>query len=280
MNHQSAAYLKQEMESWNKYASGWKKWESLTMDLLKPPGNAIINFINPSGKDNILDIASGTGEPGLTIASMLEGGAVTLIDVAEDMLAFAKANATKRNITNIHVVAADASELPFGNESFDAISCRFGFMFFPNMQDAANEMFRVLKKSGRMATSVWNVPDKNFWVTAIMGTIKKNMEIPELPSGAPSMFRCCKPGLMRNILTQAGFTNIKEQEIVTTLNAGTTETYWNMMTEIGAPIVEALGKADEVTRHQIKQEVFALVKEQHPGYVALKGNAILLTAIK
>ena len=171
----------------------------MTMDFLNPMGQEIIASINPSGSDNILDIAAGTGEPGLTIAAMLNGGKVTITDLSEDMLTIATENAAKKSISNIETIACDVCELPFADNSFDAISCRFGFMFFPDMQLAANEMARVLKPGGRIATSVWNVPEKNFWVTAIMGTINKNMELPPPPPGSPGMFRCAKPGLMKEI---------------------------------------------------------------------------------
>ena len=280
MNQQLEEIREQQKQSWNKFSGGWKKWDELTMDFLKPMGDEIIASIQPAGKDNVLDIAAGTGEPGLTIATMLDGGKVTITDLAEDMLAIAKENATLRGITNIETIACDVCELPFTSNSFDAISCRFGFMFFPDMQLAANEMARVLKSGGRIATSVWNIPEKNFWVTATMGTINKNMDLPPTPSGSPGMFRCCKPGLMKEIFENAGFKNVKEKEVLTKLNSGTVETYWNMMTEIGAPIVAALSKADDALRKKIKDEVFELVAQRYPGHVAVDASAIVISAEK
>src|SRR5690349_8661980 len=91
----------QQKESWNRFSAGWKKWDELTMDFLRPAGLAIIDAIKPSGKDQVLDIAAGTGEPGLTIAGMLNGGKVIITDLAEDMVAIAKANAVARNLSNV-----------------------------------------------------------------------------------------------------------------------------------------------------------------------------------
>lgn len=280
MNQQLEEIREQQKQSWNKFSGGWKKWDDLTMDFLNPMGQEIIGSLKPSGKQNILDIAAGTGEPGLTIATMLDGGKVTITDLSEDMLAIAKENGARRGINNMETKACDVCELPFPNNSFDAISCRFGFMFFPDMQLAANEMFRVLKPGGRMATSVWNIPEKNFWVTATMGTINRNMELPPPPPGAPGMFRCAKPGLMKEIFEKAGFKNISEKEVFSKLNSGTTETYWNMMTEVGAPIVAALSKADDAMRQKIKKEVFELVNEKYPGKVAIDASAMVISAEK
>jgi ubiquinone/menaquinone biosynthesis C-methylase UbiE len=280
MNQQQEEIREQQKQSWNKFSAGWKKWDTMTMDFLKPMGDVIIHAIRPSGNQHILDIAAGTGEPGLTIASMIKAGKVTITDLSEDMLNIAREKANMRDIENISTKACDVCDLPFDDNSFDAISCRFGFMFFPDMQLAANELFRVLKPGGRFATSVWDGPDKNFWVTAMMGTINKHMELPPPSPEAPGMFRCAKPGLMKTIFEKAGFKNIIEQPVTTKLNTGSADTYWNFLTEVGAPIVAALSKADEKTKDNIKKEVFDLLHSKYPDTVALEGAAIVISGEK
>jgi ubiquinone/menaquinone biosynthesis C-methylase UbiE len=277
MEEQLEQIREQQKAAWNKFSPGWKKWDDLTMDFLKPMGDEIIRRIDPKDGDVVLDIAAGTGEPGLTIASMISNGKVIITDLAEDMLKIAKENADRRGIKNIETVACDVSQLPFSDNTFDAISCRFGFMFFPDMLMAAKEMARVLKPGGRIATSVWNVPEKNFWVTVIMGTINKNMDLPAPPPGAPSMFRCAKEGLMSDLFTQAGLKNVSVKEVSGKLNAGTTDTYWSMMTEVGAPIVAALSKADEPTKDKIKKEVYESVAQKYPdGNVQIDASALVI----
>lgn len=64
------------------------------------------------------------------------------------------------------------------------------------------------------------------------------------------------------------------------LNSGTVETYWNMMTEIGAPIVAALSKAEPAMREKIRKEVAELVKQKYPGHVAIDAGAIVISAEK
>ncbi len=267
----------QQKESWNKFSPGWKKWDELTMDFLKPMGDEIIRLLNLKHDDVVLDVAAGTGEPGLTIATMLQNGKVISTDLAEGMLEVARENAAKRGIHNFETKACDVCELPFADNTFDAISCRFGFMFFPDMLLAAKEMMRVLKPGGRIVTSVWNVPEKNFWVTAIMSTINKNMQLPQPPLGAPGMFRCAKSGLIADVFRQAGFKNISEAEIEGKLNSGTTDVYWNMMTEVGAPIVAALSKADDEMKAKIKNEVYELINQKYPkGKVVIDSNALVI----
>ncbi len=277
MEQQLEQIRDQQKESWNRFSSGWKKWDNLTMDFLKPMGDEIIRLLNPKNDNVVLDVASGTGEPGLTIATMLNGGKVIITDLSDDMLKIAKENGADRGITNIETRACDVSELPFADNTFDAISCRFGFMFFPDMLLAAKEMVRVLKPGGRIATSVWNVPEKNFWVTAIMGTINKNMELPPPPPGAPGMFRCAKDGLISGLFQQAGLKNISQKEIAGRLKCKSADVYWNMMTEIGAPIVAALSKANDAMREKIKGEVLEAVNLKYPdGNVMIESSALLI----
>jgi len=274
MEQQLTEIREQQKASWNKFSSGWKKWDDLMMDFLKPKGDEIIRLLNVKDGDMVLDIAAGTGEPGLTIASQIKNGKVIITDLSEDMLEIAAENAVKRNIKNIETRACDVCELPFADNTFDAISCRFGFMFFPDMLLAAKEMYRVLKPGGKIATSVWNGPEKNFWITGIGGTINRNMELPPPPAGAPGMFRCAEPGFIKNLLEQAGFKNTSESEVVGKLKCGTTATYWNMMTEVAAPFVAALSKADEVMKGKIKNELYQLVDQKYPnGNVNIDSSA-------
>jgi len=277
MEQQLEQIRNQQRESWNKFSAGWKKWDVLVMDFLQPMGDEIIRLLNPQETAIVLDIAAGTGEPGLTIATKVKAGKVVITDLAEDMLAIARDNATQRGITNIETVACDVCELPFADNSFDAISCRFGFMFFPDMLMAAKEMARVLKPGGRIAASVWNIPEKNFWVTAIMSAIKNNMDLPAQVPGAPGMFRCAQDGLLADLFLQAGLKNISQKEVAGKLNCKTIDAYWGMQTEVGAPIVAALSKAGDETKEKIKKDTYAAIHQKYTdGNIIIDSSALVV----
>jgi ubiquinone/menaquinone biosynthesis C-methylase UbiE len=277
MEAQFVQIREQQREVWNRFSPGWKKWDDLTMDFLKPMADKIIHLIKPKVTDVVLDVASGTGEPALTIATMLRGGKVVATDLAEGMLEVAKENAARRGITNFEVVACDVCELPFPDNSFDAVSCRLGFMFFPDMLLAAREMVRVLKPGGRIAVTVWSEPEKNFWATAVMGIINKKMQLLPPPQGAPGLFRCAKSGLIPELFMQAGLKNISETEVVGKLNIGNRKVYWNFMTEVVAPVVAALKNADCELKVDIRSEVFKSIKMKYPeGELAIDSNAFVI----
>ncbi|MEO8516693.1 MAG: class I SAM-dependent methyltransferase [Flavobacterium sp.] len=277
MKQQFREISEYQKASWNKFSPRWKKWDLELHNHMKPATDGIISLLQPKDSQLILDIAAGTGEPGFSIASMLTDGKVIITDLADDMLGIARENASKKGITNVDFQACDVCELPFADNTFDAVSCRMGFMFFPDMLLAAKEILRVLKPDGKIATAVWSTPDKNFWVTAIGETINRNMQLPAPSPGVPGIFRCGKSGFMTNIFDQAGFKNTSENEVICKLNCGTAEIYWEMMTEIAAPVVAALSKANDVMKDKIKRDVYELINKKYPdGNVIMDGSALLI----
>lgn len=269
-----------QKSSWDHFSTGWRKWDKATMHFLGPVGQVIIDHLGASGNSQVLDIAAGTGQPGLSIARHLSPqGKVYLTDLSSKMLQVAKEKATAAGVANVEFREADATELPFGDNSMDGVSCRFGFMFFPDLQRAANEMARVLKPGGRIAVSVWAGPEQNFWVTCMMQNIKKRIEVPPVEPGAPGMFRCAQPGYMAGLFTSAGLKQVTERPITCTYDLAGGEEYWNMITEVAAPFVAALRGVDPATVAQVKADVVAAMDERFPDG-KISGVATVITAVK
>src|SRR4051812_24286731 len=133
MNQDFEQIKKQQKETWNKFSPGWKKWDVFTMDFISPMGEAIVSALGPKKKDIVLDVATGTGQPGLTIAQIATNGKVIGIDLSEGMLAVAREQAASKGVVNYEATLSDVTELDFPDNYFDLVSCRFGFMFFPDM---------------------------------------------------------------------------------------------------------------------------------------------------
>ena len=117
MDNSQIAIRDKQRSVWNQFSAGWKKWNDINMVFLKPMADEMIRLLAPLGNESVLDVAAGTGEPGLTIAEMIPGGKVTITDLAEDMLAVANEMAAQRNIRNIETVACDVSAMPLDRKS-------------------------------------------------------------------------------------------------------------------------------------------------------------------
>ena len=270
-----------QKKAWDTVSKGWKKWNDFTMNFLTPMGEAIIKALDIKSKDVVLDIASGTGEPALSIAAIAKNGQVYATDLSEEMLSIARTYADERDISNIEFKAANVSDLPFTNNFFDKISCRMGFMFFPDMQLAANEMFRVCKNGGKAATSVWAAAEKNDWSTTMTKALSKHIEMPKPSTDAPVMFRCAEPGFIKKLFKNAGFKNVKEETISGKIDFETPQNYWLNRTEMSETTISLLNKVDEVTINKIKNDLLEDCNSKLvDGRLIMNYAAIIISAEK
>ena len=270
----------QQRATWNKFSAGWKKWDEHVLAWLAPVGDALVESASLRPTSQVLDVAAGTGEPGLTAAARCPQGTVTVTDLAEQMLRVAEENAARRGLYNVKTRQCDAGALPFPDGSFDAVMARFGFMFFPDVLGAAREFARVARPGARVTTSVWGAPDKNAWATTIMGIITQHVELPPPPPGAPGLFRCAAPGYMAGVFREAGLRGVTETEVRVQVEFDEPAHYFTIMNEIAAPVVAGMAKADEATRAKIRDAVIATVAAQprtSSGKVRLGGTAIVVT---
>ncbi|CAN7490161.1 class I SAM-dependent methyltransferase [Pararhizobium sp. LjRoot238] len=271
----------QQRDTWDRFSAGWKKWDALVLGWLAPFGDAMLRHANLRKNSHVLDVAAGTGEPGLTAAEMVPHGKVTVIDLSERMLAVAAENAARRGLSNLETKVCDAGALPFPDARFDALLCRFGFMFFPDIATAAREFARVAKPGAKICAAVWNGPDKNPWATTIMSTIARHVEMPAPLPGSPGLFRCAPSGLMRTAFEEAGLQDIVEEEVSSIMTHETPERYWDFMTDIAAPVVAGLAKADTATRALVRDEVLALARQSmQDGHVQLRSTANIITGTR
>lgn len=101
---------------------------------------------------SVLDVACGTGVLARAVAQRVgQKGSVVGVDPNEGMLAVARRKAPAIEWRNGH-----AESLPFNANSFDAVVCQFGLMFFEDRRTAIQEMMRVLRPGGRLAVAVWD----------------------------------------------------------------------------------------------------------------------------
>jgi SAM-dependent methyltransferase len=129
----------------------------------------------------VLELASGTGVVTRRLASLLpETVSFTATDLNQPMVDFAAAMGTSRPVTWRQ---ADALDLPFEDQSFDAVVCQFGAMFFPDRHKGYTEMHRVLRPGGAALFNVWDRLDFNDFTKVIHEAI-----IPLFPDDPPLFF--------------------------------------------------------------------------------------------
>jgi demethylmenaquinone methyltransferase/2-methoxy-6-polyprenyl-1,4-benzoquinol methylase len=115
--------------------------------------DALVTWLNPPKRPGwrVLDVAGGTGDIAFRIIEASNGHAhATVLDINGSMLAVGRDRASKRGLeVNTDFVEANAEELPFADETFDAYTIAFGIRNVPRIEVALSEAFRVLKPGGR-----------------------------------------------------------------------------------------------------------------------------------
>lgn len=153
---------------------------------------------------NILEIAAGTGQVTRNIIKSFPEAKITATDINPGMLDVAKNIVTSPNIT---WQIADACDLNFADNSFDAVLCQFGVMFFPDKQKAMNEAYRVLKPGGQIAFNTWDSLENNRICKIPDDVVTKIFEN-DPPPFYKIPFSMYDIGEMETLLKNAGFNNI------------------------------------------------------------------------
>ncbi len=113
----------------------------------------LISWLNPPRRKGwkVLDVAGGTGDVAFRIIDASAGHAhATVLDINASMLGVGRERAAARGyVKNADFVEANAEELPFADDVFDAYTIAFGIRNVPRIERALAEAHRVLKPGGR-----------------------------------------------------------------------------------------------------------------------------------
>src|SRR5437868_10802029 len=267
--------------TWSGLSVGWGKWDSVIMDQLRPVGAAIIERLDIAEDHQHLDIAAGTGEPGLSIARLSPKGRVVLTDLVAEMLDIAARRAVAQGLGNVETKVCSADDLPFDDATFDGVSVRFGYMFFPDVAKATAEFVRVLKPGGRLCSSVWVKPEENPWTAIAMQAIATEAEVAPPDPDGPNMFRCAAPGYVSALYEGAGLRDVAEWDVDIELETRSPAQYWEMISEHVSLAVAALQQVDEAARARIRSNAIAKVSAfETDGEVRVPGVARCIVGTK
>lgn len=115
------------------------------------------------GRDNparILDIATGTGDLAIALAK-IPGSKITGLDLSAGMLKVGIDKIKRRNLGDrINMIQGDSENLPFEDDSFNAITVGFGVRNFENLEQGMREIHRVLKPGGQLAVLELSTPTR------------------------------------------------------------------------------------------------------------------------
>jgi ubiquinone/menaquinone biosynthesis C-methylase UbiE len=273
----------QALLCWNETAKYWIQYSDTIRAMFAPLTEALIEQANINEGQNVLDVAGGSGEPGITIAERVgPNGSVTCTDAVAEMVDAARNEANRRGLTNVQFRQCTADSLPFPDNSFDATVSRLGVMFFPDPPAAVREMLRVTRPGGRLAFAVWHKSEVNPFCYLVTSVIAQHITSPAADPDAPNAFRFAETGKLAKIMTEAGACDVEERVLSFHIEAPISPgEFWTMRSQTSDTLREKLAKLSTDEQTQIGIELEQAVKEFFPeGTMKFPTQMILVSGKK
>ena len=182
--------------------------------------NKVVKLVKETHPETILDIATGTGDLAINLTKT-NAKKIIGLDISEGMLDIGRKKiANKKLDETITMIVGDSENLPFENDTFDAITVAFGIRNFENLEKGLSEILRVLKPNGIFAILETSVPSKTpykqgykFYTKYILPSIGKLFSKDQMAYSYLSESASVFPHgeTLNNILRKIGFINVNNK---------------------------------------------------------------------
>ncbi len=268
---------------WSGAAPHWEKHREIIRQMFAPVTQALIEDGQIATRDTVLDIATGPGEPALSLAALVgPEGKVVGVDPIPDMVAAARRASDHLGFQHAQFDVAFADRLPFPADTFDAVVSRFGAMFFPSPADAAREMLRVLKPGRKLALAVWHSADTNPFFYALQRVIDRYVDSPPPAPDDRDAFYFAAPGKLRDILVDAGAKAPSERLLQFTIQAPVSvENFWTLRCEMSEKLREKVAALSGDRLTELKRESIEALREYSTdGGMSFPAEVVIVSGTK
>lgn len=120
----------------------------------------LVRMIRKDAPEEILDIATGTGDLVIMMGRAMPQARLTGLDLSPEMLAIGRKRVARKNVPNVAaMIEGDAENLSFGDGTFDAVTVVYGVRNFGDIPQGLQEMYRVLKPGGKVYIQEFAMPE-------------------------------------------------------------------------------------------------------------------------
>ena len=226
------------------------------LPLIHPVGLALLEHLpHPAAAALVLDVACGSGEPGLTLARREPEIRLLGVDSAAAMIAVARAKAAREGLANARFEVMPFETLALADESVDILISRFGCMMFGDVPASARELTRVLRVGGHFSLAVWDDPAKNTLVSALF-TVLRDYLPPEQFLAFDRLAEWAAPLVRTRLLQDAGLTVVRSAMFSWEYEFASFEDAWTLVSLPGMFARMFSGLAAE-TQQKIKLQLQA-----------------------
>jgi SAM-dependent methyltransferase len=249
-----------QAEYWNS-ASGqrWITYQEALDHRLAPLTQLLMGRAGVCSGECVIDVGCGTGTTTLQLAAAVGAhGSVLAIDISEPLLAAARWRCLHGGQANVRLVLADAQTHRFERGCHDVVVSRFGVMFFDDPIGAFRNLAGALRARGRLAFVSWGPLEANPWFLLPLEVGVHRLGPPEpQPPRAPGPLALSEPDYINEILTGAGFADVRIEQVETRLPGARTMRDEAELMSLFGPLARLIREhgADEATRLALIEEL-------------------------
>lgn len=242
---------------WEAMAPGWDERHAYFEEVARPVTERMLERLQPSSGETILDLAAGTGVAGFAAARLVgPSGRVIVSDFSGAMVEVADRRAEELGLQNVECRALDAERLELPDESVDGVVCRWGYMLMADVGAALRETRRVLRAAGgRVACAVFAGPEQNPWAALPSRVLRERGHIPAAEAGAPGILALADRDRLRRLFTEAGFSDPAIDEVTFGFRFAGVDEYWEFLNSAAGAIAMVLDRLGEKERQRVREEI-------------------------
>jgi len=275
------AFRAENRARWEESADGWARTRAAIARDTTPVSQWLLEAARLQPGMIVLEVASGPGDLGLLAAEIVApAGRAIVTDGAEAMVEVARARGAELGIANAEFRQMEAEWLDLEAASVDAVLCRWGYMLLADPEAALRETRRVLRPGGHVALAVWDVPERNPWMSAAGRTLTARgvMEPPDPEQPGP--FALAAPGRLRELLDDAGFGEVTVEAVDFEFRAPNLDEWWEQMLKNSSRVRSAMAALAPAEHYATRDAVDAAYAPyvQPDGSVRLPARTLVAAA--
>jgi ubiquinone/menaquinone biosynthesis C-methylase UbiE len=272
---------REQREFWNNAAPGWKQMWTALDHAAQHVSDRLVELARIKPGDRVLDIATGSGEPGLTAARKVgANGLIIATDQSTAMLDLARERVATLGLPNVRFVETDAESLTVNERDFNAAICRWGLMFVPDLDAVSRRIAQLLVAGGIFATSVWGPAEKVPMIAAGDEQVRALVNLPAPPPGAPSPLKLADTRPLERALANAGFKDIRVEPINVRFKFDSPEAFTEQRRAMSTPFRTMLEKQTPELQRKILNALNDAARKyaDASGKVSMDNQAICISA--
>jgi enediyne biosynthesis protein CalE5 len=269
-----------QRDQWNTAASGWRKHSEMIDRAAGGVSERLVELAGVKAGDRVLDVAAGYGEPSLTAARAAgPEGSVVASDISAEMLAYGRERAKAAGLESIEFIESDAVSLDFPADSFDAAVSRWGIIFEPDGEGAAERVRGFLKDGARFAIASWGQPQQVPFIAIPMMTACQHLGVDPPPPGTPGPLSRPTPDAIGGLLEGGGFSDVQTEETQVAFSWASPEEFTEWTREIVAPITAMVRQHPEDVQKGTWDAITQAIRKASGGDGEVEFSSVALLAL-